>query len=157
MDLLQKQYQLVVASRAVLLRYFGPISPARFMQPVPGFAHESMAGLHTHVANVYVYWIGKIAMEREPVYFHTEPQRPVSALHENFGLVDALVADFFRRFPDPDEQLHRKMEGEKGPRIFTALEIFTHAITHEFHHKGQLLTMSRLLGYAPVDTDLIRT
>ncbi|RZL05047.1 MAG: hypothetical protein EOO89_27250 [Pedobacter sp.] len=34
--------------------------------------------------------------------------------------------------------------------------IFTHVITHEFHHKGQSMTMSRLLGHTPPDTDILR-
>ncbi|MFI5159066.1 MAG: DinB family protein [Sphingobacteriales bacterium] len=35
-------------------------------------------------------------------------------------------------------------------------ELFTHVTTHEFHHKGQVVSMSRQLGYTPVDTDVIR-
>ncbi len=38
----------------------------------------------------------------------------------------------------------------------TPFELFTHVITHEFHHKGQVLSLSRHLGYIPVDTDIIR-
>ncbi len=37
-----------------------------------------------------------------------------------------------------------------------ALQVITHIMTHEFHHKGQILSISRLLGYTPVDTDVIR-
>ncbi|MEO7312132.1 MAG: DinB family protein [Chitinophagaceae bacterium] len=36
------------------------------------------------------------------------------------------------------------------------LKLFSHVITHEFHHKGQILSLSRHLGYVPVDTDMIR-
>ena len=43
------------------------------------------------------------------------------------------------------------------PQEFTPLQLFTHTITHEFHHKGQVMSMSRLLGYVPVDADIIRT
>ena len=35
-------------------------------------------------------------------------------------------------------------------------KLFTHVITHEFHHQGQILPMSRQLGYIPVDTDVMR-
>jgi len=32
----------------------------------------------------------------------------------------------------------------------------THVMTHEFHHKGQIMTMGRMLGYTPPDADVIR-
>jgi uncharacterized damage-inducible protein DinB len=38
----------------------------------------------------------------------------------------------------------------------TPLQLFTHLLTHEFHHKGQIMTMCRLLGHIPPDTDVIR-
>jgi uncharacterized damage-inducible protein DinB len=39
----------------------------------------------------------------------------------------------------------------------TPLQIFTQPFTHEFHHKGQLVLMCRLLGYIPPDTDVRRS
>jgi uncharacterized damage-inducible protein DinB len=36
----------------------------------------------------------------------------------------------------------------------TPLQLFTHVMTHEFHHKGQLLSMFRILGHVPPDTDV---
>jgi uncharacterized damage-inducible protein DinB len=33
--------------------------------------------------------------------------------------------------------------------------LFTQAVTHEFHHKGQIVTIARQLGYQPVETDLV--
>ncbi|TDH29325.1 hypothetical protein EXU57_00555 [Segetibacter sp. 3557_3] len=38
----------------------------------------------------------------------------------------------------------------------TPLQVYTHVITPEFHHKGQVLTLSRQQGYIPADTDIIR-
>jgi uncharacterized damage-inducible protein DinB len=47
-------------------------------------------------------------------------------------------------------------ELNNGSHDTSAFQIFTHVITHEFHHKGQILSLSRHLGYTPVDTDIIR-
>ncbi|HEO8418505.1 TPA: hypothetical protein VBX77_000466 [Yersinia enterocolitica] len=30
-----------------------------------------------------------------------------------------------------------------------------HSITHEFHHKGQIVAMLRSLGYIPKNTDIL--
>ncbi|MCB0624495.1 MAG: hypothetical protein KDC43_11415, partial [Saprospiraceae bacterium] len=37
-----------------------------------------------------------------------------------------------------------------------AFRLFTHVVTHEFHHKGQILSLTRHLGFVPVDTDVMR-
>lgn len=53
----------------------------------------------------------------------------------------------------------RFAKGYKWPEKYietNAYGIFTHVITHEFHHKGHAMTMARLLGYTPVDTDVMR-
>jgi len=41
-----------------------------------------------------------------------------------------------------------------GEVTATPLQLFTHVLTHEFHHKGQIMTMCRILGYTPVETDV---
>jgi uncharacterized damage-inducible protein DinB len=35
--------------------------------------------------------------------------------------------------------------------------ILLHVITHAFHHKGQIVTMLRIVGYPAPDIDLIDT
>ena len=37
-----------------------------------------------------------------------------------------------------------------------AFRLFTHVVTHEFHDKGQILSLTRHLGFVPVDTDVMR-
>nr|WP_242021046.1 DinB family protein [Cytobacillus oceanisediminis] len=32
-----------------------------------------------------------------------------------------------------------------------------HTVTHEYHHKGQIMAMSRQLGYEPPNTDVLGT
>jgi uncharacterized damage-inducible protein DinB len=52
------------------------------------------------------------------------------------------------------ESFAYEIDGKKGKS--SPLEVFTHVMTHEYHHKGQLLSLSRQLGYTPIDTDVIR-
>ena len=57
-----------------------------------------------------------------------------------------------------DQRYDQPVEGELASRHFSAtpLELFTHVLTHEFHHKGQILVLGRAWGYEPVDTDVLR-
>ena len=43
----------------------------------------------------------------------------------------------------------------KEPWSTTRIWLLTHTETHEFHHKGQIASMARHLGYVPPNTDLI--
>jgi uncharacterized damage-inducible protein DinB len=75
-----------------------------------------------------------------------------------FEQVDFIVQEFLEKYSDDYQVSLTKTIPRKGIKlILTPLQLFTHVITHEFHHKGQILTMSRLLGYIPADTDVIRT
>ncbi len=84
----------------------------------------------------------------------------VSSLNEIkliFEQVDLIVNTFLKKYSDDYLQPETKHIARKGIMLtLTPLQLFTHVTTHEFHHKGQMLTMSRLLGYIPADTDAIR-
>jgi uncharacterized damage-inducible protein DinB len=40
--------------------------------------------------------------------------------------------------------------------VRTPALVLHHVLTHAFHHKGQIVSMCRRLGYPVSDTDLIR-
>jgi uncharacterized damage-inducible protein DinB len=155
--LVASYYQSVQAARAALLAYCDTLAPAHFTAPVEAFRHGSMRDLLLHVADAYHIWLGWVALGR-PYPPRTATEVPhVAAMRELFGEVDALVANYVRHFDNQwlVEQPFT-VRRQPAPLLLTPWQIFTHATTHEFHHKGQLLTMSRLLGYEPVDTDVIR-
>lgn len=156
MQILQKQYALVRGSRMALFGYFERISADRLLRRVPEFNQRSICSLQTHIANVYIVWLARFALQRPLVHFDEQKSVSVEAMQHIFAQVDEIMADFLTAFSNPDLLIREKMIGENSTEEHSVLEVFTHVITHEFHHKGQLLTMSRLLGYEPVDTDIIR-
>ncbi|MGI8600731.1 MAG: DinB family protein, partial [Chitinophagaceae bacterium] len=72
-----------------------------------------------------------------------------------FNSVDKLADEFIGVFQN-DSFKELKIIVNENTISKTPFELFTHVITHEFHHKGQILSLSRHLGYLPVDTDIIR-
>ncbi len=54
-----------------------------------------------------------------------------------------------------ETRIEGQFSGEKF--VATPLWLFTHTMTHEFHHKGQIATMGRMKGHIPPDLDLIMT
>jgi len=158
LDILKAQYAMVQSARIALLNYCATVSETDFVKPLPGFVNKSMRDLLLHVANTYRSWLGRIA-QGQPYPIHEPATVPdVATLRELFQEIDGLVASFCAAIDEDDWQLTEEITVASldRPLRLTPLEVFMHIITHEFHHKGQVLTMSRQLGYTPVDTDVIR-
>ncbi|TWR25127.1 DUF664 domain-containing protein [Mucilaginibacter pallidiroseus] len=152
------QYQFVKGSREALLNYCVTLSPEHLNQPVAEFNNRSIGFLLTHVANVYLHWIDAIAQNKQPHYFDDNAVHSVASLKQSLDLADVSVNDFLQYHKDNLETpAQYTIPARNQTHELSPLQIFTHVTTHEFHHKGQILSMSRILGYTPVDTDIIRT
>lgn len=114
-----------------------------------------MRNLLVHNATTYQYWLGQHALAREMVYPEYKSIPTVQECRRFFDTIDELVAEFLAHFAAYYTAPITSMKEGKA-RVATPLEVFTHVTTHEFHHKGQILSISRHLGYIPVDTDVIR-
>ncbi|MDO7854383.1 DinB family protein [Hymenobacter convexus] len=153
-----QQYDLVRGARAALLRYCATLSPAHFVAPVAAFNHSSIRDLLVHVAGCYQAWLGEVGLGRALLRPQPAQVPDVAAVRVLFADVDALVREFGQHFASQWLTPQRfDSPRHPAPLQLSPLQLFTHVITHEFHHKGQALSMSRQLGYVPVDTDVIRT
>ncbi len=94
-------------------------------------------------------------MKQEITFTAYEEISTAGAVAQAFQEIDLLMQEFINRFASNSEQLiDFEIQGKSGRT--TSHKLFTHVITHEFHHKGQILSISRQLGYNPVDTDIMR-
>ncbi len=153
--LFTRQYALLQGARGVLLDYCDTLAPDDFTREVPGFGRGSIRNLLVHTVNTYRHWLELFA-RNQPVAF-TEPEavREAAAARRLFAQADAAVGEFIRCFREGyDTPITGQLRGQTVTATPTTL--FTHVVTHEFHHKGQILSMSRHLGYLPPDTDVLR-
>ncbi|GAB2969147.1 DinB family protein [Hymenobacter coalescens] len=149
-----QQYALVQDAREALLTYCATLAPADLLAPVAAFHNRSIGDLLMHVAGTYDFWLGQVALGRPAAPL---PDARTATWRALFSATDALVAEFGRHAAGHWlTPAAFAVPGRATPLHSTPLQLFTHVITHEFHHKGQVLSMSRLLGYTPVDTDVIR-
>ncbi|MBO2010723.1 DinB family protein [Hymenobacter negativus] len=153
----QGQYELILEARAALLDYCATLRPADFTAPVPVFNNSSMRDLLVHVAGAYTVWLGEVGLRREVQRPAASRVPDVAAVRALFTEVDALLTDFMRHYASRwQEPMLFDFSRQAKTLTLMPLQLFTHVVTHEFHHKGQVLSMSRQLGYMPVDTDVIR-
>ena len=71
--------------------------------------------------------------------------------------VNDAVYNFLSSFDNKDTMITEFKKRQNVTLTFSVLQLFTHVITHEFHHKGMIVNGTRQLGFTPVDTDIIRT
>ncbi|HKI56099.1 MAG TPA: DinB family protein [Trueperaceae bacterium] len=143
-------YTLVRRTRENVFAYAAGV-PVRVLRKThPGF-RDSMLGLLAHVAECYLHWVAGVGLGREML----EMPRPVRELDD--------VRALFRHVDDVVEEaltgpggLDRRVVFEDRPLSLRWLVL--HPVTHEFHHKGQVASLGRILGHPVpegVDLDLV--
>ena len=151
----EKQYELVCDSRRVLFDYCKAISEQHFVKEHSSFGRGgSIRNLLVHIANTYQFWIGQEYLKREMAFTEYTSVETMGDVAQLFRAIDKLIEEFLVAMKQ-NEDLATDM-AITGKNSSLAFKYFTHVITHEFHHKGQILSLSRQLGYIPVDTDVMR-
>jgi uncharacterized damage-inducible protein DinB len=155
MDVFVSQYDLIRRTREPLFRYCETLSQSDYVKELESFGGDSIRSLHAHVADCYRVWLGKRALGTSLSEIRPESINDVQEMREAFRRIDDLVLEFLNQFIGKwDNTIHVSFE-KGGSAEISALWLFTHTITHEFHHKGQIVKIGRQLGIIPPDTDLI--
>ena len=155
-SVLRKQYSLIQNSREVVLNFLENQVGADLNTPVPAYDNSTIRYLLVHNANCYFSWLIRFALQQPVTFANDEDIKAVSQLRELFISVDEAVAAFLANFEAKMELPIDGMLSGNRQATATPLQLFTHVTTHEFHHKGQIMSMCRLLGHTPPDTDIIR-
>lgn len=156
MESITTLYQWVHDTREVLFAYCETLPPGVYTEAHPGFAGKSIRDLHVHVAGCYTSWLGSVGLEEGHARLRPEDHPDVAAVRRSFAVADTLVERLAERFAGQlDARLQRKVRWQEAPVSVTPLWLLSHTITHEFHHKGQIVSLGRQLGHpVGVDTDL---
>ena len=156
-QLLMSQYELIKSARHALFAYCKSLGEGDLFKKVNTFNDNCIIDLLVHNANTYISWIGNLGLDAGEAFHEGNDIKNFEEIEQLFAKIDQFVSDFLEKYKNNYEQPFIKTIAHKGINVtVTPLQLFTHVITHEFHHKGQILTLSRLLGYMPVDTDAIR-
>jgi len=155
-NLFHTQYALIKDSREVVFLFLQQQVKEKINTPLETFNGKTIAYLYLHIANTYIAWAGNFALGGSAEYCDQEETVDLARIQEIFKQVDEMMLHFSDQFTGNPLTA---VKGYKWPEKYIetdAYGIFTHVITHEFHHKGQAMTMARLLGHVPPDTDIMR-
>lgn len=156
MELVSKQYTLVKEMRQVLFAYLESLPDEKYVEPVKGFGRGSIMSTQLHIAHTYWFWIGNFGLRKDKTIPGNQVLHKVDEMRGEFLEVNKLIEEFIEKFYNkPLEPITNTISNGKEIAL-TPLALISHVITHEFHHKGQIVSMGKMLGYQPPDTDLIR-
>ncbi len=152
-----EQYSCIKRTREALFSYCESIPYADYVRRLDSFGGTSMCDLLVHVSYCYLNWIGRQGLQLTE-WNEIPPQPEVGAVRTIFREIDTLVDRFIHTYEGKwDVPVIVEIPWQDEPEPRTPLYMFTHTITHEFHHKGQIVSIGRQLGHVPPMTDLIYT
>ncbi|UKJ07820.1 DinB family protein [Solitalea lacus] len=154
MTVFEEQYQLIKSSREVVFGFCESMTLEHFNQPVPNFGRGSIKATLLHVSNAYVSWLSRFALQTHEYFLQNDEVESLSDIKKEFHRADEAVKTILSIYKIPGQRIIGMRNDVQ--MNFSLMEIFTHVITHEFHHKGQIMSMGRILGYVPPDADIIR-
>ena len=155
-DIIQKQYALIRSSREVVLNFIETEVGNDLNTPVPCFNGQVIRYFLVHTADCYFHWLKYFALKEPVRLIDNEDFKSIDLIRKLYTRADETMVRFLQNFADEMETPVTGVHNRSGLVSVTPLQLFTHVTTHEFHHKGQIVTMCRLLGYIPPDTDVIR-
>ncbi|PBQ33058.1 damage-inducible protein DinB [Sphingobacteriaceae bacterium] len=151
----RQHYEFVKDSRSVLLNYCQTIRGEDFTRENSAFGRGgSMRNLLVHITNVYEYWVAEVGLNKSVKFSDCASFETPDDINELFVTVNSYMDELIVKLEDPDFLVTYVLHDDK--KHVTLFKLFSHVISHEYHHKGQILSISRQLGYTPVDTDMIR-
>ncbi len=157
MKTLREQYKLVQSARGVLFDYLATIPFQKLHQPIEVFNHKSVCYLLNHVALSYLSWLNEFALKIPLLMTDETAWQTIDDVKVFYTEVNDATFNFLSSFDDKETMITGFKKRQNQTLTFSVLQLFTHVITHEFHHKGMILNATRQLGFTPVDTDIIRT
>ena len=151
-ELLQQQYDLAQCTRSIVFDFLAGQVDRDLNTLVPAFDNKTILNLLEHTAYCYYIWLADFAMQKPPL--EDQNNTNMDHIRQLYTRVDDTVGIFLVTFQEKMESPITSTHNTMGRLSATPAQIFTHVLTHEFHHKGQIMSMCRLLGHQPPETDV---
>jgi uncharacterized damage-inducible protein DinB len=151
---MRKLHSWTHSSLTLVLDHLATIPEGDYAKEVSGFGFPTLRAQIMHIFNCEGFWIHTLHGAR----FENEEPGDWPSVPDARVLQSRVSANTLAYFSGlTDEQLNADTElhfsdGDKA--VCTPALVLHHVLTHAFHHKGQIVSMCRILGHPAPDTDL---
>lgn len=158
MDL--NEYKWVKQNRNILLEQCSILDENEFSKEFE-FGFQSIKKSLIHIAGCYHAWLGSFVLEKTktPLFTSEEIEElEIDDIKQYFLQADQYMEEILKRSSNElDNYIEKIPEWKQGNETImkTMHQLLFHSVTHEYHHKGQIVTMLRMLGYTPNNTDVL--
>ncbi len=154
------EYEWVKQTRQILLGQCRELTDDELTKEFK-FGFQSIRDSLVHVAGCYHAWIGSFVLSEtsSPLLMkEVIHNMKVDDIQRYFKQADEYVESLFGQCKNKfDQFIEKEPSWKSGSGVIrkTPHQLLTHSITHESHHKGQIVIMLRLLGHIPKNTDIL--
>jgi uncharacterized damage-inducible protein DinB len=138
----------------LLLRHIATVPEELLHNPISGFGHPSIWKQLVHILTCEEGWVHDL-QNKAFLGWREEDCPTMAALLAAKARIQEATRAFLGGLTE--EQLNTTLVERPvdwGGELRTPAFILLHVITHAFHHKGQVVSMLRIIGYPAPDTDL---
>ena len=139
-----------------MLKNLELLKPEEFTQPMQFLGGRSPRDVLAHTMEAEIFWMQCALQGRpEPQFDQFEQYSDVETVRKKWELTAAETKEYLRGLT-PEALMAEKTVDWGGGNVshFPLWLAIYHVITHEFHHKGQIVFAAHHLGYSPPETDL---
>jgi uncharacterized damage-inducible protein DinB len=153
-DGIHKFHRWTHACLEIILDHLSTVPAGIYVKEVPGFGFSTLQRQLIHVFNCEGLWIHALQKLK---YVDVEASEcpdvsDVRALQQQVSdRTLAYLSNLTNQQLNSDAELQFP---DGNLAIRTPALVLHHVLTHAFHHKGQIVTICRSLGYPAPDTDL---
>ena len=152
LELLEYHYD---RRRRVLDFLAAKVTPEDFLRPMKA-GWSSMQGILVHAIQCEEFWVHSAMRQGAQPDWDSSQYRDAASVRQLAADVQARTEEFVAGLTDADLAREATMTYFSGYTFsFTLAKGFLHMITHETHHRGQVLLLARQLGYEPPEIDLM--
>lgn len=140
--------------RQRMLEFLSTIPMDEFVRPIPSSGGKSLRDILLHIVGANEFWIGLLT-RRPHRRFSNDDYETVDSIIPVFDQTHETVRSFLSGADEDWFASEITVTPGGEPMQLVPSLATVHMLTHEYHHKGQIVAIARMLGYEPPDTDLL--
>lgn len=155
LDAIRLMNEHSVAGRGKLFEALSKLSEEEYRRDLK-VGHRGISGTMWHMAGAEDYWIGRVLTGKGPMLPDVERVPMPADLQKLWAGLTARTQEYIDSLTEADMGRAIEWHWSSGQAVhFTVGRALLHFLTHEAHHRGQVIAMYRQLGHEPPEVDMI--